>query len=156
MLGMGAHALLSGHVRSLALVNYRRHASVNWKHAISSYTNLWNHVLSSYFINLRFLKFQSVFNILNFPYICSKITIAEDAIIYNIHTKNINIIFRHSHLHYFFTIYIAWLVRLLTAVIIRYPQIGNELILNAFKNNFDQFLVFRLILKIIMQHRKYV
>jgi len=27
-------------------------------------------------------------------------------------------------------------------VIIRYPQIGNVSILNAFKNNFERFLVF--------------
>jgi hypothetical protein len=32
--------------------------------------------------------------------------------------------------------------RLLSVVIIHYPQIGNEPILNASKNNFDRFLIF--------------
>jgi hypothetical protein len=42
------------------------------------------------------------------------------------------------------------------AVIIRYSQIGNEPIpiLNTFKNNFNQFLVFWACFENIMQYRK--
>jgi hypothetical protein len=41
-------------------------------------------------------------------------------------------------------------------VIIRYPQIDNWPILNAFKNNFDRFLVCWACFENIMQHKKYV
>jgi len=44
-------------------------------------------------------------------------------------------------------------VRLLPAI---HKKIGNELILNAFKNNFDRFLVFLACFENIMQQRKYV
>jgi hypothetical protein len=66
--------------------------------------------------------------------------------------QNTNIIFRYLHLHHFFTIRICAIV----AVIIRYSQIGNERILNAFKNNFDRFAVFWACFENIIQHQKYV
>jgi hypothetical protein len=40
--------------------------------------------------------------------------------------------------------------------IFHYLQTGNEPILDAFKNNFDMFLVFWDYFKNIMQHKKYV
>jgi hypothetical protein len=39
---------------------------------------------------------------------------------------------------------------------IHYQQIGNGSILNAFKNNFDRFLVYWACFENIMQHQKYI
>jgi hypothetical protein len=50
----------------------------------------------------------------------------------------------------------TWLLWLLNAVTIHYPLIGNGPILNAFKNDFDRFLVFFACFENIIQHRKYV
>jgi hypothetical protein len=47
-------------------------------------------------------------------------------------------------------------IRSVIAIIIRYPQRGNVHILNAFKNNFDQYLVFWICFENIVQHKKYV
>jgi hypothetical protein len=47
-------------------------------------------------------------------------------------------------------------IRVIIAVIIRYPQIDNGLILNAFKNKFDWFLVFWICFENIMQYQKHV
>jgi hypothetical protein len=47
------------------------------------------------------------------------------------------------------------LLQLLSAVVIRYSQIRNKPILNAFKNNFVRFLVFFACFENIMQHKKY-
>jgi hypothetical protein len=47
-------------------------------------------------------------------------------------------------------------MRLLSVIIIRYPQIGIGPTLNIFKNSFAQFLVFWACFENIMQHQKYV
>jgi hypothetical protein len=60
--------------------------------------------------------------------------------------------FRYSHPHYFFII----CIRAAITVIICYPQIGNESFLNAFKNNFVQFLIFWACFENIMQHKRHV
>jgi hypothetical protein len=53
-----------------------------------------------------------------------------------------NIIFRYLNLYHFSLFVFMRLLWLLCVVIIHYPQIGNVLILNVFKNNSNRFLVF--------------
>jgi hypothetical protein len=66
------------------------------------------------------------------------------------------LILHHKHIRKMRTSLLDIRIHAIGAVIIRYSQIGNEPIpiLNTFKNNFNQFLVFWACFENIMQYRK--